>query len=197
MILLRLRIFSIAKEAGAPQILTFGIISWRMPFTGCRDGGVFWVAGRPRLLPTFIAASHLPPCSPLTTPIYNRSIRPNVPTWLATLTRVSVQMGPKWARCHAGSIQVLLPYRRPVSLAMRDEIFYGGLDSRNLTQRCTRIFRSRTDRSLRSEWKLITFSTIRILVFRVIPKVRFLWEATGTPSSKMRRVISPITQAKS
>src|ERR1700733_2384260 len=197
MILLRLRIFSIAREAGAPQILTLGIISWQMPSTGCRDGGIVWVAGRPRLLPTFIAASHLRRCSPSTTPIYNRSILPNVQTWLATLTRGSVQTGPKWARGHAGTIQVLLRYRRPVSLVMPDEIFCGGLDSRNLTRRCTRIFRSRNDGSLRSEWKLITCSTIRILVFRVIPKVRFLWEATGTPSSKMRRVISPITQAKS
>ena len=41
---------------------------------------------------------------------------------------------------HAGSIQVLLRYRLPVSLAMPDEISCGGRRSRNLTHRCTKTF---------------------------------------------------------
>jgi hypothetical protein len=39
--------------------------------------------------------------------------------------------------------------------------------------------------------------TIRIVAFRVIHKVRLAWEVTGMPSSRMPRVISPMTQAKS
>jgi len=85
----------------------------------------------------------------------------------------------------------------PVSLAMPDEIFCGGRRSRNLTQSCTKILRSLNDGRLGLEWKLITCSTIRISVFRVIRKAPLAWEVTGMPSSRMRRVISPITQAKS
>ncbi len=45
--------------------------------------------------------------------------------------------------------------------------------------------------------ELITCSTTRILVFRVIRKIRSSWEVTAMPSSRTRRVISPLTQAKS
>ena len=58
-------------------------------------------------------------------------------------------------------------------------------------------FASRNDGRLRLEWKLITSSTIRILAFRATHKVRLPLEVTGMPSSRMRRVISPLTQAKS
>ena len=173
MILPYLRTFSIAREAGARQILTFGTISWRMSFTICLDTDVCWVAGRSRLLPAFTAASRLPQCSPSTMPISNRWLFRNVRTLLATLTRVSVRMGPEWVLRHAGLIRVLLRYRPPVSLAMPDEISCGGRRLRNLTHRCTKILRSLNDGRSRLEWRLITCSTIRILGFRVTHKVRF------------------------
>src|SRR5580658_6854138 len=106
-------------------------------------------------------------------------------------------MEPEWVLLHAGLIQVLLRYRRPVSLAMPGEISCGGRDLRNLRQRCTKILRSLNDGRLRLEWKLLTCSTIRILVSRVIHKVRFPWEVPGMPSSRMQRVISPPTQVRS
>src|SRR5580700_6677886 len=197
MILKHLRTSSIAKGAAAHQILTFGIISWLTSFTICLDAAVCWVGGRSRLLRAFIAASHLPRCSTSTMPIYNLWILQSVRTSSATPTRVSVQTGPEWALRHAGLIRVLLRYRQPVSLAMPDEISCGGRRSHNLTHRCTKILRSLNDGRLRLEWKLITCSTIRILVSRVIHKVRFPWEVPGMPSSRTRRVISPLTQARS
>src|SRR5580693_7352212 len=97
------------------------------------------MAGKSRLLPTFIAASHLPQCSPSTMPMCNHCLLRNVRTLSAILTRVSVRMDPEWVLLHAGLIQVLLRYRLPVSLAMPDEISCGARDSRILTQRCTKI----------------------------------------------------------
>src|SRR5580704_63382 len=174
MILRHLRTSSIARGAAAHQILTFGIISWQMSFTICLDAAVCWVAGGSHLWPPFIAASHLPRCSPSTMRIYNRWILQSVRTLSAIPTRVSVRTGPEWALHRAGLIRVLLRYRRPVSLAMPDEISCGGRRSHNLTNRCTKTLRSRNDGRLRLEWKLITCSTIRILAFQVIHKVRFL-----------------------
>src|SRR5580704_14551743 len=155
------------------------------------------MAGRSRLLPAFTAASRLPQCSASTMPMCNHCLLRSVRTLLATPTRVPVGMGPAWVLRHAGLIRVLLRCRPPVSLAMPDEISCGDRDLRNSTQRCTKISRSLNDGRLRLEWKLITCSTIRILVFRVIHKVRFPWEVPGMPSSRMRRVISPLTLAKS
>src|SRR5580700_3734190 len=192
-----LRTSSIARGAADHQALTFGIASWRTSFTLRLDAAVYWVGGGSRALRALIAASHLPRCSPSTMPIYNRWILQSVRTSSATPTRVSVRTGPEWALRLAGLIQVLLRYRRPVSLAMPDEISCAGRRPRNLTHRCTKTLRSRNDGRLRLEWKLITCSTIRILAFRAIHKVRFPWEATGTPSSRMRRAISPLTRAKS
>src|ERR1700734_1092008 len=149
MILKHLRISSIARGAAARQILTFGIISWRTLFTTCLDAAVCWVVGGPRGLPALIAAFHSHQCSPSTMPIYNRWILQSVRTSSATPTRVSVRTGPEWVLRRAGLIQVLLPYRRPVSLAMPDEISCEGRRSRNLTPRCTRILRSRNDERLR------------------------------------------------
>ena len=68
---------------------------------------------------------------------------------------------------------------------------------RSSMHRCTKTFGSRNDGRLRLEWKLITSSTIRILAFRATHKARLPLEATGMPSSRMRRVISPLTQARS
>src|SRR5580704_2075246 len=192
-----LRTSSIARETEARQILTFGIISWQMPVTICLDADLSSVAGRSRPLSAFIAESHLPRCSPSTMPMCNHCLLRNVRTLSAILTRVFVRMDPEWVLLHAGLIQVLLRYRLPVSLAMPDEISCGARDSRNLTRRCTKILRSLNDERLRLEWRLITCSTIRILVSRVIHKVRFPWEVPGMPSSRMRRVISPLTLAKS
>src|SRR5580698_9888857 len=155
------------------------------------------MAGRSRLLPTFTAASRLPQYSTSTMPMCNHYLLRNVRTLLAILTRVSVRTGPEWVPLHAGLIQVHLRYRLPASLAMLGEISCGARDLRNLTQRCTKILRSLNDGKLRLEWKLITCSITRILVSRVIHKARFRWEAPGMPSSRMRRVISPLTQAKS
>src|SRR5580704_9987979 len=168
-----LRTSSIARETGARQILTFGIISWQTLSTICLDADVSSEAGRFRLLSVFIAESHLPQCSPSTMPMCNHCLLRNVRTLLATLTRVSVRMGPEWVLLHAGLIQMLSRYRLGASLAMPDEISCGARDLRNLTQRCTKFLRSLNDGRLRLEWKLITCSTIRILVFRVIHKVRF------------------------
>ncbi len=136
---------------------------------------VYWAAGRSRLLPAFIAGPHLPRCSPLTMPTCNRCLFRNAQTLLATLMRESVRTEPGWALCRAGLIQVLLRYHRPVSLAMPDEICCGDRGSRNLTQRCTKILQLFMSGRSRLEWKLITCSTIRILAFRVILKVRFPW----------------------
>src|SRR5580693_5738427 len=105
-------------------------------------------------------------------------------------------MGPEWALRRAGLIQALLRFRRPVSLARPDETSCGGLGSSNLIHRYTKTLRSRNDGRSRLGRKLITFSTIRILAFRVTPKVRFSWEERGMPSSRIRRVISPLTPAK-
>src|ERR1700688_1370895 len=184
MILPQFRTSLIAREAEARQISTFGIISWQMSFTNCPDTGVCWVAGRSLLLPAFIAAYHSPQCSLSTMPMCNRCLPRNVRILLATLTRASVRMEPEWARRHAGLIQVLLRCRLPVSLAMPDEIACGDRRLRNLTQRCAKIFRSPDDGRLRLEWKLTTFSTIQILVFRVIPRARFPSAAMGMPSSR-------------
>src|SRR5580692_2669190 len=197
MILLILRIFSTAREAAAGQILTFGIISREMSFTDCLEADASWVGGRFRLLPTFTAAPHSPQCSLSTTPISNRWILLNVPTLLATLTRVSARIGSEWVLRPAGLIQALLPYRLPVSLATPDEICCGGRGPRNLTQRSEKILRSPNNGRSRLEWNRITCSTIPILAFRVIPRVHLAWGATETPSSRMRRGISPITSAKS
>src|SRR5580692_6438619 len=196
MILKHLRISSIARGAAARQILTFGIISWRTLFTTCLDAAVCWVVGGPRGLPALIAAFHSHQCSPSTMPIYNRWILQSVRTSSAIPTRVSVRTAPEWALRRAGSTREHLRYRQPVNLAMPGEISCGDRRSHSLTHRCTRILRSLNDERSRLEWKLITYSTIRILAFRVIHKVRFLWGATGMPSSKMRRVISPLTQVK-
>ena len=49
---------------------------------------------------------------------------------------------------------------------------------------------------LRLEWKLITCSIIRILAYQATHKIRLPWGVTGMPSSKMRREISPLTQAR-
>src|SRR3984885_9591480 len=145
MILPRLRASSIAREAEARQILTFGTISWQMSFTGCLDADVCWVAGKSRLSATFIAAPHLPRCSTSTMPMCNHCLLRNVRTLLATLTRVSVRMGSEWVLLHAGLIQVHLRSRLPASLAMPGEISCGARDLRNLTQRCTKILRSLND----------------------------------------------------
>src|SRR5271165_6917111 len=102
MTLPHLKTFLIARAAEARRILTFGIISWQMSSTSCLDADVYWVAGRPRLLPAFTAASHLPQCSISTMPLCNRCLPRNVRTLLATLTRVSARMGPEWVLCHAG-----------------------------------------------------------------------------------------------
>src|ERR1700733_3913749 len=148
-------------------------------------------------LPTFTAVSRLPQCSPSTMLMCNHCLLRNVRTLSAILTPVSVRMDPERVLLRAGLIQVLLWYRLPVSLAMPDEISCGARDLHNLTQRYIKILRSLNDERLRLEWRLITCSTIRILVFQVIHKVRFPSEVTGTPSSRMRRVILPQTQAKS
>src|SRR5690349_225340 len=166
MILPRLKTFSIEREAEARQILTFGIISWQMSFMVCLDADVSWVGGRSPVLPAFTAGSRLPLCSTSTMPMCNRCLLRNVRTLLATPMRVPVRMGPEWVLRRAGSIQALLRYRLPVSLAMPDEISCGGRRSRSLTQRCTKILQSLNDRRLQLEWKLITCSTIRILEFR-------------------------------
>src|SRR5580692_2861268 len=191
-----LRTSSIARETEARQILTFGIISWQMPVTICLDADLSSVAGRSRPLSAFIAESHLPRCSPSTMPMCNHCLRRNVRTLSAIHTRVFVRMDPEWVLLHAGLIQVLLRYRLPVSLAMPDEISCGARDSRNLTQRSTKTLRSQSEGRLRLGWKLITCSTIRILVFRVIHKARFPWEVTGTPFSRTRQAISPQTSAR-
>ena len=54
-----------------------------------------------------------------------------------------------------------------------------------------------TKEDCRWVWRLITCSIIRILGFRVIPKVRLNSGVTGMRSSAMRQVISPPTQVKS
>src|SRR5580704_15045602 len=158
MILPQFRTSLIAREAEARQISTFGIISWQVSFTSCPDTGGCWVAGRSLLLPAFIAASHLPQCSLSTMPMCNRCLLRNVRILLPTLTRASVRMEPEWARRHAGLIRVLLRCRLPVSLAMPDEISCGDRRLRNLTWRCTKIFRSLNEVRLRLEWKLTIFS---------------------------------------
>src|SRR5580692_1430070 len=168
-----------------------------MSFTICLDGAVCWAAGRSPLLPAFTAVCRSPPYSPSTMPTYNRWILQSVRTSSAIPTRVSVRTAPERALHRVGLTRGHLRYRRPVSLAMPDEISCGGRRLRSLMHRCTKTLRSRNDGRLRLEWKLITSSTIRILAFPVIHKARFPWEATGMPSSRMRREISPLTPAKS
>ena len=164
-------------------------VAYELPGSRTSPG---WLAGLGCCQP-FIAAPHLLQCSLSTMPMCKGCLSMNVRTLLATLTQVAVRMGPEWVPWPAGLIQVLLPFRLRGSLAMPDEICCGGRSLRNLTQRCTKILQSVKNGSLRLEWKLITCSTIRILEFRVIHKVRFPLEATGMPSSRMRRVILPIT----
>ena len=159
--------------------------------------GRMLAAGRSPLLPAFTAACRSPRYSPSTMLTYNRWILQSVRTSSAIPTRVSVRTAPEWALHRVGLTRGHLRYRRPVSLAMPDEISCGVRPLRSLMRRCTKTLRSRNDGRLRLEWKLITSSTIRILAFPVIHKVRSRWEATGMPSSRMRRAISPLTQAKS
>src|SRR5580698_3264244 len=197
MILQGLRTFSIVREVVAGQTSISGITSWQMPLTSCQDPDLSWAAGRSPPLQVFIAAFHLPPCSTLIMPIYNRCSFRSARTLLAIPMWASARTGPGWVRWPAGLIPMHLRYRLPVSLGMPDEISCGARHSRNSTQRCTRILRSLADERLRLEQRLITSSTARILESQVIHKVRFPWEATGMPSSRMRRGISPLTQVKS
>src|SRR5580698_8609570 len=104
-----------------------------------------------------------------------------------------VRMGPPYALRRAGLIRLLSQFRLPESLAMPDETSCGDPGSRNSTRRFTKLLRSPNDGRLRWEWKLITFSTTRILVFRVIHKARFRWGVMGMLFSRTRQVISPIT----
>src|SRR5262249_45841559 len=113
----RIRTPSIARDTEAARDLTFGITSLRMLFMSClSDAGATSVAGRFLQLAAFTATSLLLQCFPLTTRVFNPSLRRNGQILSAILIRVFVQTGGEWALPHAGSIRVHLRYRLLVNL---------------------------------------------------------------------------------